>query len=117
MEIAKQPVVLPTQLRPTHYKLELTPDLNTLTFNCVEEIAVDVTEVATEVTLHSKEIFITSAMFHGESGLQVEVTEIAYNLKLTTVRLGFASPVPLGSGKLVIAYNGILNGDMAGFYK
>ena len=31
-------VVLPTSLRPSHYKLELSPDLDSLTFTCNEEV-------------------------------------------------------------------------------
>ena len=40
--MASERVVLPTQLYPSHYNLELTPDLNALTFSCSEEIFVTV---------------------------------------------------------------------------
>ena len=43
--------------------------------------------------------------------------EISYNLDYTTLTLRFSEPLTLGSGRVHISYDGILNGDMAGFYK
>lgn len=77
----------------------------------------DVTESVTEVTLHSKEINILSASFQSDAGATVKAIEIAYHLKLTTVKLTFDGALPCGQGKILIKYTGILNGDMAGFYK
>lgn len=47
------------------------------------------------------------------------MAEISYNLKYHKVTLTFAEEIPatVSHGKLLIKYQGILNGDMAGFYK
>lgn len=107
-------VTLPTDVIPSHYALELTPDLEQLSFTCDEKIKVTVQkEQVTEVTLHSKEIYILSASFANGPA----VTEINYNVKTTTVKFVFEGPLPVGEGEIAIKYRGILNGDMAGFYK
>lgn len=45
------------------------------------------------------------------------MSEITYNVKQNTVKITFDSSIPTGEGVLTIKYRGILNGDMAGFYK
>lgn len=106
-------VILPQSVYPLHYDLELTPDLNALTFICNERITVEVREPVNEVTLHAKEIVIETASFNANNG----VIQINYNLKETTVTLVFETPFEVGEGQLTIKYSGILNGDMAGFYR
>lgn len=56
-------VVLPTDLVPSHYTLELTPSLDRLDFYCNEEIVVDVVKEVKEVTLHSRDIYVESVSF------------------------------------------------------
>ena len=56
-------VTLPNIVVPNHYSLELTPNLELLTFSCNEEINCDVTGTTSEVTLHSKEIFVETVSF------------------------------------------------------
>lgn len=120
--MSSERVLLPTDVYPSHYSLELSPDLEKLEFYCDEVIDVEVrSEGVSEVTLHSKEIFIEQVTFKSSS-LMLEATnptivEINYNVKYNTVRLVFDGALPVGTGKLSIRYRGILNGDMAGFYK
>jgi aminopeptidase N len=111
-------VLLPPAVTPVHYSLVLSPDLVALTFGCEEEVNVNVTEATKVVKLHSKEISIISASFLGKSTTEELVVEqISYHLKETTVSLFFPESLPLGEGTLKISFTGILNGDMAGFYK
>lgn len=113
-------VTLPTDVLPTHYSLELTPDFEKLEFFCNEEINVSVTKGdVSEVSMHSKEIFIETASFSSATsgGAAPVVTGINYNVKYNTVKFTFDGPLPVGDGVIKIRYRGILNGDMAGFYK
>ena len=47
----------------------------------------------------------------------ISMSEITYNVKHNTVKITFDTNVQIGEGVLTIKYKGILNGDMAGFYK
>ena len=121
IEIAMtQRVTLPIDVTPTHYSLELTPNLETLEFYCNEVVEVLVAkEGVTEVTMHSKEIFIESVAFKSstEGAANPAVVEIGYNVKANTVKFTFDGQLPVGAGQINIRYRGILNGDMCGFYK
>lgn len=55
----------------------------------VTQISVDVGHSVSDVTLHSKEITITSAHFTSSTGATVAVTEVGYQLKQTTVSYFF----------------------------
>ena len=118
--MSSERVLLPTDVYPSHYSLELSPDLEKLEFYCDEVIDVEVRLSVSEVTLHSKEIFIEQVTFKSSSLLVATnptIAEINYNVKYNTVRLVFDGPLSVGAGKLSIRYRGILNSDMAGFYK
>jgi hypothetical protein len=83
--MSSERVLLPLLAVPSHYKLELVPDLEALTFQASEEIHVNVTESISEVTLHSKEIQILTAKFQPSQGEDIDAEEICYNPKATTV--------------------------------
>lgn len=113
-------VLLPRNVLPSHYELELSPDLEALVYGGELNVKVTVSgeEVAvSDVTLHSKEITIKTASFIGADGATRSLTGISYDLKATTVKLSFDGNLPAGEGSLKISFSGILNGDMAGFYK
>lgn len=112
-------VTLPIDVSPSHYSLELTPNLESLEFYCNEVIDVDVTKAGvSEVTLHSKEIFIETVSFKSVGAASVPtVVEINYNTQYNTVKFVFDGSLPEGKGQIFIRFRGILNGDMCGFYK
>lgn len=109
-------VLLPQDAIPTAYSLELSPDLVGLTYHCKETITLQVVRSVDKMVLHSKEISVVSASFAG-AGEKLACVGISYDLTLHTVTLTFDKPMPLGEGILSLSFNGILNGDMAGFYK
>lgn len=49
--------------------------------------------------------------------LAIPSSEITYRVKQNVVKITFEAELPVGDGILTIVYKGILNGDMAGFYK
>jgi aminopeptidase N len=118
MSTERERVTLPIDVCPSHYSLELTPNLENLDFNCNEVIDVNVTKAGvTEVTLHSKEIFIETVSFKSKSGASPNVVEINYNTQYHTVKFVFDEALSEGEGQILIKFRGILNGDMCGFYK
>jgi aminopeptidase N len=111
-------VVLNPKIKPTHYDLELCPDLDAFTFTCNESIKLTISEAnLASITLHSKEIHIEEASLKCGSAEALVVESISYNRKATTVTLTFGAAFPTGEAVLSIKYLGILNSDMAGFYR
>lgn len=111
-------VLLPQAVLPSHYSLVLTPDLTALVFTCDEDITVNVSESVDEVSLHAKEINITEvSIMNKETSASQKMSGISYDFKLNTVTIKFPEKLALGNSVLSIKYHGILNGDMAGFYK
>jgi len=107
-------VLLPSSVTPSHYYIELSPDLDALTFLGSQEVRLVVSGVTKEITMHAKEIIIDTATY-GEKA--AAMTSISYNLKYNTVTIGFDEELPIGEGVLKMKFKGILNSDMNGFYK
>eukprot|EP00406_Dinophysis_acuminata_P070763 CAMPEP_0179268524 /NCGR_PEP_ID=MMETSP0797-20121207/30486_1 /TAXON_ID=47934 /ORGANISM="Dinophysis acuminata, Strain DAEP01" /LENGTH=894 /DNA_ID=CAMNT_0020976811 /DNA_START=169 /DNA_END=2853 /DNA_ORIENTATION=+ len=113
-------VLLPDQVLPTKYDIRLVPDLERFVFDGVATIDVDVQEAVSEVTLHAKELQFISCEFTGEDDSaesKVETVGINQRVKETTVTFVFDKVLPVGKGKLAITYTGVLNNQMAGFYR
>ena len=105
---------LPGGVQPEHYVLHLTPDLKTATFAGDESIDVDLAQSSTSITLNAAEIdfrTVTAVTGGKESPAQVSLDKDKQQATLT-----FASPLPAGPVTLKIAYTGILNGQLRGFY-
>lgn len=111
--------LLPSNVTPSHYSLELTPDLQTFDFDGIVDIDVTVnSEAVSTIELHCHEINISKVIFTSavESSV-LNTCGISYDLDLTTVTLRFSATLPSGAGKLHIEYKGVLNDQMAGFYR
>jgi aminopeptidase N len=110
--------LLPSTVTPSHYALQLTPDLEAFDFDGIVDIDVRVNtaEVST-IELHSLEINITAVIFTAVDGTVLHMCGVSYDLDLTTATLTFPSPLPVGAGRLHLEYKGVLNDQMAGFYR
>ncbi|RKP07532.1 peptidase family M1-domain-containing protein [Thamnocephalis sphaerospora] len=113
--------ILPTNVRPRHYALALTPDLDTFTFSGQVTIDIGVLEQTSTFVLNALELDVHSAKFYSTTG-KTEQTYIASNVDLDTAKqtltLTFPVPVPAGAtGQLVIAFTGTINDQMCGFYR
>ena len=105
---------LPTTVLPEHYALELRPDLKAATFSGVESIDVTVKEPTTSITLNSIEI--AYQLVSVTSGDKTQIGAITLDEKKQQATFTFPSAVPAGKAKLSIAYTGILNNELRGFY-
>eukprot|EP01038_Epipyxis_sp_PR26KG_P009699 gene9699-13056_t len=114
---ANSRVVLSNLIVPTHYDLTLTPDLDALTFKGSQIISLHVVEENIKsVTLHSKEIQVISASVTNDEKI-LKLVGISYDFSLNTVQLAFDESFPIGKCVLNMDFHGVLNGDMAGFYR
>jgi aminopeptidase N/puromycin-sensitive aminopeptidase len=105
---------LPDTVRPEHYTLALAPDLKAATFSGVESIDVTIAEPVSAITLNAAEIAFQSVSVT-ENGMQQTATVTLDNSK-EQATFTFKEKLPAGEATLAIAYTGILNNELRGFY-
>ncbi|CAO3593307.1 unnamed protein product [Absidia cylindrospora] len=113
--------ILPTNVKPVHYDLSLQPDLETFVFQGQAKIDLLVVEDSKTIVLNSQDIKILSATV-SSTNLKTEssqpATSITYDEKTLVASLTFAELLPANSKAILdIKYEGILNDQMAGFYR
>jgi aminopeptidase N len=105
---------LPDTVRPDHYTLTLTPDLTAATFTGVESIDVTLAEPSDHITLNAIEIAFQSATVSADGKQQTAV--ITEDKEKEQATFTFTSKLAAGKATLSIAYTGILNNELRGFY-
>ena len=105
---------LPETVRPSHYSLTLTPDLTAATFTCVESIDVTLAEPSDHITLNAVEIAFQSVTVSSDGKQQTAV--ITEDKAKEQATFTFPQALPAGKATLSIAYTGILNSELRGFY-
>ena len=105
---------LPQTVRPEHYTLRLTPDLKAATFTGIETIDMNLAEPANRITLNAVELDLKSvAVIAGDKEQQAAVT---LDKEKEQATFTFVDKLPAGKARLAIAYTGILNNELRGFY-
>lgn len=100
---------LPGTVRPEHYSLLLTPDLQTATFTGKETIDVTLNQPSSTITLNAAEIkFVSVTTEVAGHALTAKVTEDAEKQQAT---FDFGQELPAGKLTLSIDYIGILNNE------
>ncbi|XP_012260332.2 puromycin-sensitive aminopeptidase isoform X1 [Athalia rosae] len=110
---------LPTDVRPYHYDISLTPDLAKFTFNGEERVHIDVKNCTHTVVLNSLDIDIKSAEFHGNDGSTMAAAQIHLSNADETATLVFPQQLPVGEkvGFISFVFTGEINDKMKGFYR
>ncbi|CCH45143.1 aminopeptidase 2 [Wickerhamomyces ciferrii] len=105
--------LLPTNVKPIKYDLTLDPNFETFKFNGNVKIDLEVQEESNYVTLNTFEIEVNSAKVG-----DLKATDISYNESTQTATFKFPENFTKGSSiTLDLDFIGILNDNMAGFYK
>lgn len=110
--MSSERVTLPIDLLPSNYHLDITPDFVNNTFNCKETIDVTVQNSCNQFSLNARDLSIKSVKIQNQSAI-----EINYNLKYHVVTFIFENPLTVGEAIVEIELVGILNNEMAGFYR
>ena len=105
---------LSSNVRPEHYTLALTPDLKAATFAGVESIDVTLKEPADSITLNAVEIAFQSVSV--TAGGKQQTATVALDKDKEQATFTFPEKLPAGKATLSIAYTGILNNELRGFY-
>jgi puromycin-sensitive aminopeptidase len=108
---------LPTTVVPHRYRLELTPDLEAATFAGTADIDLTVDEPVDSITLNAAELDITSAELTGPSGRTLAATSFDLDEEEERATLTFPEALEKGPASLHLAFSGILNDKLHGFYR
>ena len=105
---------LPETAIPENYKLTFTPDLEKASFEGDETIAIRVLKPTSEITLNAADIdFHDVSITSGGAPQKAKVTP---EKDKEMVVLSVDKPLAAGPATIHIAYSGILNSEMRGFY-
>ena len=107
----RDPHRLPRFVRPRHYALHLTPDLDAATFQGTAGIDVEVHEPVAEVVLNAAELTIRSATIDGAPAT------VSLDPEVEQVTLTTTAPIGPGPARIELAFDGVLNDRLRGFYR
>jgi aminopeptidase N len=105
---------LSTNVTPQHYTLRLTPDLDKATFGGDETIDVTLAQPSDSITLNALEIQFQSVT--ANTGKREMKADVSLDEAKQQATFHFPGTLPAGPVKLKIAYTGILNDKLRGFY-
>jgi puromycin-sensitive aminopeptidase len=94
----------------------LTPDLDAATFAGRVEIDVIINEAASGFTLHAIELTLGAASVSSD-GTTCRSTEPTFDETYETATFAFDDALPSGAATIEIAFTGILNDQLHGFYR
>ncbi|KAI0179940.1 peptidase family M1-domain-containing protein [Hypoxylon sp. FL1284] len=114
--------VLPSTVKPSHYNLSID-QLNFQDWSFQGQVDVDlsIAEPTKEIVINAIELKLLNAKVsvqHAKATQSLETTTFSYDEKKQRATLVFADEVPTSqNASLQITFQGILNNDMAGFYR
>ncbi len=99
---------------PEHYSLTLTPDLKAATFSGMETIDVNLTQATKSITLNSAEIQFQSVTI--AAGGKQQTAKVSSDDAKEQSTFTVDNELPAGKATIQVAYTGILNDKLRGFY-
>ncbi|KAF2876299.1 peptidase family M1-domain-containing protein [Massariosphaeria phaeospora] len=118
MDVTQAREVLPTNVKPVHYNLTLEPDFDKFTYEGQVVIDLDVVEDTTSISLNTNQVTIHSAKVSSGDQVVSSSPTIAHDEATQTTKFGFDQTISGGSkASLTLDFSGILNDNMAGFYR
>ncbi|KAJ3499160.1 hypothetical protein NLG97_g560 [Lecanicillium saksenae] len=110
--------LLPTNVVPRHYQLELEPDFGNFTFNGKVIIDIDVAEDSDSITLNTLEIDIHGGKITSGGKQISQDLKITQDAQSQTSTISFAGQLNKGDhAQLELTFLGQLNDKMVGFYR
>jgi puromycin-sensitive aminopeptidase len=116
MTTESNPYRLDPTVVPSAYRIFITPNLDEATFAGRVEIDVEIKESTSTVKLNAIELDLGAATLT-TGGTAHRSIDLALDETYEVATFTFDSPLPTGSAVLEIAFNGILNDQLHGFYR
>src|SRR5437867_2247119 len=114
----RNPYLLPVDVEPTHYEIELEPDLDRFTFSGSEAISLLVRRPTSRIVLHALDLEVSKAHVQSATGdSSVAARRISWNKDKETITLEFGEKLRKGPAELTLEFTGELNDKMHGFYR
>ena len=110
------PFRLPTDVTPTRYALELAPDLEAATFAGTVDIDVEVHAATDQVVLNALELDVDEAWVQAAGGERLTAT-VTLDEKSERAHLALPEALPTGPAVVHLAFRGVLNDKLHGFYR
>ncbi len=108
---------LPETVRPEKYTIELRPDLGRFTFQGEESVEIRVLRPVKTIVLNASELEVTQATLKVHGGRPVAAAKIDVSEPTQRLTLTFGTSIPKGTATLRLNFAGILNDELAGFYR
>lgn len=115
-EVAGSPWRLPDACQVQAYDLTVTPDLAKFTFAGQADMTLVVKRPTGQIVLNQHDLRISKAVISA-AGKAAQTGSVVADDKHERVLINFASRLAPGSYKLKLTYSGILNDQLAGFYR
>jgi len=109
------PYRLPRSVLPVRYDLELAPDLDAASFRGTVTISVEVVEPVDTITLNALDLDIDVVRVRG-GGVELHAT-VTQDPAHERVALRLDGTLPVGAAEIHLAFDGILNDQLVGFYR
>lgn len=111
----RQGIRLETHVKPAHYNITLSPDLEAHVFSGTETISLIIQKPTNTIVLHAKDLSVFDVSLVQEKNTQNG--KVSYNKKLETVVCTFKQKINKGKASITLSFSGILNDSMRGFYR
>lgn len=105
---------LPGDVRPDHYRLFVSADLNGKAFNGEETIALRLTKPSADIVLNSLDLEISSVEI--TAGRRKQTGQVTYDRPAETAHLTFPKPIKAGAATLHLKFKAPLGDHLRGFY-
>ena len=109
-------VVLPSNVKPSKYRMTLHPDLETFTFQGEQTVDIEIVVPTARISLNAAELEISGATLR-RNGRTIPVRSISRDADTETAILDFGETLSQGQAQLDMQFTGILNDRLVGFYR
>ena len=109
-------VVLPTNVKPSKYRMTLQPDLEAFTFQGEQTIDMDIVVPTARIMLNAAELEISEVTLR-RNGTTLPVSSISLDEDSETATLDFGRTLAQGPAQIDMKFKGVLNDRLVGFYR